>query len=106
MNSKANCITDIAISVRRTANWRRNTCRQRFPDSRNIPAADRLDQLATEANDMTDETWAKLFPYYSWSSQVWSDAVSEASRAVEFRGVHTFLDFVDCLVGILRRASH
>jgi hypothetical protein len=105
INTKANCISDIASSVRRTANWRRNVCRQRFPDAKNIPAAEKLDQIAIDASDMTDETWADLLPYYNWSSTTWSNAVSEASRAVEFRGVHTFPDFVDCLVGILRRAN-
>ena len=105
MNTKSNCITDIAASVRRTSEWRRNICCQRFPDARNIPAAEKLEQIATEMAALDDASWAQLSKHYNWASPTWSDAVSETSRAVVFRGVRTSEDFVNRLIEILNRSG-
>jgi hypothetical protein len=60
-----------------------------------------LYQLAVEANDLSDDSWKQLEQHYNWASSKWSDAVSQASRQVEFRGVNTLPAFVDRLLSIL-----
>jgi hypothetical protein len=100
INSKQNCKIDLSASVKRTANWRRQI-KAKFNDDRNGPAAERLDQLAIEISNLGDEAWEELKPFYNWSSGEWSEAVSQTSRLVGFRGVNTLADFVNQLVGIL-----
>jgi hypothetical protein len=103
INSKQNCIIDLSASVKRTAVWRRGL-QAKFNDSRNGLAAERLDQLATEINDLSDEAWSELSPFYSWSSGKWADAVSQTSRLVSFRNVNSLPAFVAHLVGILSQS--
>jgi hypothetical protein len=103
-NSKLNCITDLSASLRRTAGWRREL-QKKYSDHRNQQAAETLDKLAGETNDLTDEAWLELKPYYNWASGTWSEAVSLAARHVEFRSVRTFPDFVNRLVDILSQDS-
>jgi len=87
--------------MRRTATWRRALRRKFQNDPRLLPAAEELDRLAIEAGEMTDNDWARLSPHYHWTSQTWSDAVSQTSRLVGFSAISSFAEFVDCLVGIL-----
>src|ERR1700680_3060183 len=103
-NSKQYCIDSLSGSLKRTASWRRSL-QNRYPDPRNERAAIRLDQLSIEANNLTDEAWLELQKFYAWDSWIWSDAVSAASRQVEFRNVNTLPAFVNTLVGILSQSN-
>jgi hypothetical protein len=103
-NSKQNCIDDLSASITRSANWRR-ALQSKFNDPRNGRAAVRLDQLASETNDLSDEAWSELKPHYNWASGKWSEAVSQASRLVEFRNVNTLPEFVSTLASILSQSS-
>jgi hypothetical protein len=79
----------------RTASWRRQL-QVRYPtEARNIPAAAKLDQLADEVNELSDEAWAELSPHYEWCSGRWADAVSMASRHVFFHNVKTLPAFIN-----------
>jgi hypothetical protein len=101
-DDKQSCADNLCGSFARSAIWRRGLEAKYPNDPRNGRAADTLDRLADETNDLTDEAWLELKPYYSWSSPTWSDAVSLASRRVEFqRNVKTLPAYVDQLVGIL-----
>jgi hypothetical protein len=105
-DNKNNCSDSICRSLVRTADWRKNL-QSRFPtDDRNGRAATTLARLANEAEGLTDGEWSKLQPFYSWSSERWSNAVSEASRRVEFqRNIRTFPAFVEDLTHILSAAN-
>ena len=103
-NNKQTCSEDISNSVRRSAIWRRRL-QDKYPDPRNGRAADTLDRLANEIYEMTDSEFAQLSPHYNWASGKWSEAVSEASRRVGYRGVDTVPVFVNHLVGILSQSS-
>jgi hypothetical protein len=103
-NNKQNCIDDLSSSILRSAKWRRQL-QVKYDDPRNVRAAERLDQLATEISDLSDEAWLELAPYYSLSSATWSEAVSQTSRLVEFRNVRTLPEFVSSLVSILSQSS-
>ena len=72
----------------------------KYNDPRCGRAAETLERLAGETNDLSDEAWSELMPFYNWASFKWSDFVSQASRQVEFRGVNTLPAFVSTLVGI------
>ncbi len=65
-NSKQNCMTDLSASLRRTASWRRELCKKFPSDTRNGRAAEKLDQLASETNDLTDEAWLDLLQLGFW----------------------------------------
>ena|ERR1700681_3095276 len=105
-NSKNYCIKSLSGSLKRTASWRRSL-QTRYPnDPRNGRAAARLDQLASEANNLTDEAWSELQKFYAWDSWEWSDAVSATSRQVEHRNVNTLPAFTKTLVGILKTEQH
>jgi len=101
INNKQSAITDLGASLRHTANWRRELSKKFINDARNIRAAETLERLANEVNELSDESWLLLASHYSWCSPAWSDAVSLASRHVEFRNVKTLSAFMDCLVGLL-----
>ncbi len=75
----------------------------KFPsDPRISRAAETLDRIAGEVNQLTDEEWTTLSRFYDWSSGVWAESVSQAARDVEFRrDVRTFHGFVNNLIGIL-----
>jgi hypothetical protein len=101
INSKQNCIDDLSASLTRSANWRRALL-SKFNDPRCGRAADTLDRLAGETNDLSEEGWSELKPFYNWASGKWSEAVSLASRRVEFqRNVTTLPAYVNQLVNIL-----
>jgi hypothetical protein len=100
-NNKQYCVESLSSSIKRTAAWRRSL-QTRYPnDNRNGRAAAKLDQLAGEANDLTDEAWSELQKFYAWDSWKWSEAVSQTSRQVGFRNVDTLPVFTKTLVGIL-----
>jgi hypothetical protein len=103
-SNKQACIDNLCGSLTRSANWRRGL-HAKFNDPRNGRAAERLDQLASETNDLSDESWEQLQKYFNWASEKWSTAVSEACRLVEFRGVRTLPAFTKSLVGILSQSS-
>jgi hypothetical protein len=73
INSKQNCSTDLSASIKRTAIWRRELKNKYVNDARNERAAGALEKLATETCSLSDEAWAELMPYYSWSSATWSE---------------------------------
>jgi hypothetical protein len=101
-NNKQSCIDSLSGSFTRSAIWRRGLQGKYPNDPRNGRAAETLDKLASESNDLTDEAWSELKPYFNWASGTWSDAVSLASRRVEFqRNVKTLPAYVNQLVGIL-----
>jgi hypothetical protein len=97
-NSKDNCKSDVIANIRRAATWRRALRRKFEHDNRLLPAAEALDHLARQASEMTDDEWARLSKFYHWSSQAWSDAVSQTTRLVGFRPISSFAEFVDRLV--------
>jgi hypothetical protein len=102
INNKQSCIDNLCGSLTRTAIWRRGLQAKYPNDPRNGRAAETLEKIAGETNDLTDEAWSALSQFYSWSSVTWADAVSLASRHVEFqRNVRTFPAFVSNLVNIL-----
>jgi hypothetical protein len=102
INNKQSCIDSLCGSFTRSAIWRRGLQAKYPNDTRNGQAASTLDNLAAETNDLTEEAWLELKPYFNWSCGRWSDAVSLASRRVEFqRNVKTLPAYVNQLVGIL-----
>jgi hypothetical protein len=106
MNDKQSCEDSLYGSLTRTAVWRRGLQAKYPNDSRNGKAAATLERLAGETSDLTDEQWEQLSKSYNWSSGIWADAVSLASRHVEFqRSVRTFPAFVENLIGILAEES-
>jgi hypothetical protein len=100
INNKQYCIENLSSSLRRSASWRRSL-QIRYPDPRNARAAEKLEQLATEACDLSEEAWLELQKFYNWSSFHWSESVSAVSRQVGFRNVNTLPAFVSALLGIL-----
>jgi len=102
INSKQSCQDNLCGSFTRSAIWRRGLQAKYPNDPRNGRAAETLEKLAGETNDLTDEAWESLKPYFNWSCGRWADAVSLASRRVEFqRNVNTLPSYVNQLVGIL-----
>jgi hypothetical protein len=103
MNSnKQSCSDSLSASLTRTRDWRRSLQAKFLNDPRLGRSVDALEKLAGETNDLTDEQWLALSPFFDWSSGTWADAVSMASRHVGFqRNIRTFPAFIDNLVGIL-----
>jgi hypothetical protein len=58
--SKQYCVDSLSSSLARSANWQR-ALHTKYPnDPRNGRAAERLDQLANEANELSSATKAQL----------------------------------------------
>jgi len=101
LNSKTDCISSLNACLSRTADWRRGL-QAKFPgDARNGKAAAKLELMASQAYDLSDDAWAELQPHFNWCSGTWSDSVSQVSRLVEFRNVNSFATFVKVLARIL-----
>jgi hypothetical protein len=101
INDKQSCIDNLCGSLNRSAIWRRGL-EAKWPDPRNGKAAIVLDSLADETNDLSEEDWKRLKPYYRWDSTTFADALSLASRHVAFKSrVKTLPAFVNHFVGIL-----
>jgi hypothetical protein len=102
MNSKQSCSDNLSGNLTRTKVWRRGLQAKYPDDSRNGKAATTLEKLAAETDDLSDEQWSELKPYFNWASGTWADAVSLASRRVEFQSnVRTFPAYINQLIGIL-----
>jgi hypothetical protein len=101
INNKQSFIDSLCGNLTRSAIWRRGL-QAKYNDPRNGKAAETLDRPAEETNDLTDEAWLQLKAYFNWSCPRWSDAVSLASRRVEFqRNVKTLPAYVNHLAEIL-----
>jgi hypothetical protein len=101
-NAIKSCTDSLSASLIRTRDWRRGLQAKYKNDPRLGKAAETLDKLAGQTNELSDEAWTALCPFYDWSSGTWADAVSLASRRVEFQhNVRTFSAFVNQLIGIL-----
>ena len=62
LNDKQDCIDSIAKVLERTAAWRKAIA-VNFPDDpRNMRAAETLEKLAVDANNLSDEQWSDLIP--------------------------------------------
>ena len=71
---KQSCADNMCGNFNRSAIWRRGL-QAKYPNDLRIgKAVATLERLADETNDLTDEAWLELKPYYSWSSPTWSDA--------------------------------
>ena len=82
---KLDCAKSIIRAAERTASWRK-TIAPRFDNSRNLnlKAAETLEQLAVDAAGLTDEHWQALKQHYAWSSNIWRDALFNATRQIGF----------------------
>jgi hypothetical protein len=93
LNDKQSCIDSIAKVLERTAAWRKAIA-VNFPDDpRNMRAAETLEKLAIEANNLSDEHWSDLKPTFQrgWASEKWRNGLSQAARSVGFH--HRAKDF-------------
>ena len=80
---KLDCAESIIRAMERTASWRK-TISANFNDERNIKASETLERLAVNAAGMTEEHWEALKPHFAWSSQIFRDALFNATRQVGF----------------------
>ena len=96
------CTDSLRASLLRSRDWRRRL-KAKFPDDKRISrAAETLDRIAGETDNLTQEEWDSLSRHYDCSSGVWAESVSQAARDVEFRyDVRTFHGFINNLIGIL-----
>jgi hypothetical protein len=85
----------IQTRIAQTGVWRRGLA-ERYPaDSRNVPAADRLDELAqANSREIREATWDAIAPFIK--SKLFDDVLNETSREVGFR--HRPKDFNHFLV--------
>jgi hypothetical protein len=84
LNDKQDCIESIAKILESTSAWRKATAVKYPDDPRNLRASEMLEQLATDAANLTDEQFTDLQPHFGWSSQTWRDGVVQAARLVGF----------------------
>ena len=99
------CTDFVARSVRKTADWRRSNTKRWPGDDRNMKAADRLNEIADEATELSDYIWEGLKPYFHWSDEQFAEAVSQTSRNVVFRhDIKNFDAYTRSLLGVVRAA--
>ena len=66
---------------------------------RNETAAARLFDLAEQTNDISDDIWKCISPFFDANDSHYHDAVSRCCRAVGFRtNPRTFDDFIETVV--------
>jgi hypothetical protein len=85
MTSKTTFLNDTCHNLGKTGNWRRLLTIRHPEDTRNAVAAERLFDLASQADDISDPVWNSLRPFFNPKNSRYSDAVSRACREVGFR---------------------
>jgi hypothetical protein len=85
MNNKNTFFDHTNYSLSKGSNWRRLQMIRYPDDPRNAIAAERLFDLASQADDINDSIWNSLRPYFNPKDTHYSDAVSRACRDVGFR---------------------
>ncbi|MDH2350869.1 hypothetical protein QCM80_09335 [Bradyrhizobium sp. SSUT112] len=99
INDKQDCIESVTKVLERTSVWRKSLVARWPDDPRNARAAARLDQLAADATNMTDDQWTELKSYYGWASESWRDSLNQTARQVGFHHRSGALDyFIKALV--------
>ena len=100
---KLDCSDTLTFGIHRTKLWRERMLAKYPSDPRNGRAAACLAKLATDAKDLSDESWLQLRPYSGWASEPFREAISQVARMVGFqKKIQDLPAFVDCLVGVLR----
>jgi len=100
---KRRCSASISRVLESTSLWRKATA-ARFPDDpRNVAASKRLDQLAIDAAELSEEEqWETLKPFfYGWTSTTFRDAVSKTAKSI---GFHNRCGNLDYFIAVLVRA--
>jgi predicted aminopeptidase len=93
----------LARILEKTSAWRRSTAAKFPDDSRNINAAEMLDQLAIDAAHLSDDQWNDLRVHFGWASQTWRDGLIQAARLVGF--AHKSKDFDAFMRLVVRQLS-
>ena len=85
LNDKNDCIESITRALEGSSAWRK-AISVGFPDDpRNMRASETLDELAADADNLTDEHWRVLRPYFGgWASETWRSGLSKTARQVGF----------------------
>jgi hypothetical protein len=101
MNAKNDCRDCLSLNLAKTGAWRSLQLKKWPDDTRNAHAAQRLADLAADA-DINPDQWALLAPYYPPADRRWNDAISTASRDVGFRSrPATFDAYVETVLAAL-----
>jgi hypothetical protein len=84
MNDQETAMDSIQTGIAQTGVWRRGL-NDRYPhDTRNLPAADKLDELAqADSREVREAVWDTIAPFIK--SKVFDEVLSEVSREVGFR---------------------
>lgn len=102
MTTKQNCLDFISRNLTRTSDWRRLQAAKFPEDQRNERASCALIQLASQAADVPDELWERLKAAFNPFNANFNEAVSRASRDVEFRRKpKSFNDYVESILETL-----
>jgi hypothetical protein len=83
MTTKDDCLAYLSHRAERGAEWREQLA-LKYPDKRNLKAAERLRAIAATL-DISAELWPAIAPHYDEADPRWLDAVSTTNRDVVFR---------------------
>jgi hypothetical protein len=99
MTIKNSFLDHAAFTAVKASNWRSQQA-IRFPDDpRNALAAHRLTDLAAQADDIDENIWNQISPYFDPKNSHYYEAVSRACRAVGFRtNPRNFDDFTQTIL--------
>lgn len=99
MTNKPTFLDHTRYALGKGDNWRRQQA-IRYPDDlRNAVAAQRLFDLASQADDISDSIWNRLAPFFNPKDGHYTDAVSRACRDVGFRtNPRDFEDFAQIIL--------
>jgi hypothetical protein len=99
MTTKNSFLDHACFTLSKARNWRKQQA-IRFPDDpRNAVAAQRLGDLASQADDISDDIWNHISPYFDPKNSHYYEAVSRACRAVGFRtNPRNFDDFAQTIL--------
>lgn len=95
MTTKEDCLAELPHIMRRTAQWRMKLAEQYPDDLRNLRAAEKLEELADDADEIPDVIWSELAPFCNPVGMRWQTAVSQINRDIRFR--RTPKDWADYL---------
>jgi hypothetical protein len=85
MTDKNAFLDHTSYTISKGSNWRRQQAIRYPDDPRNAAAAQRLAELASQADDISDLIWNPLKPFFNPKDSHYTDALSRACRDVGFR---------------------
>jgi hypothetical protein len=102
-DDKNDCTEALAKALARSSAWRKSLAVRWPDDPRNKRASEKLDKLAVDVLNLTDEQWEALRPF-DLESRAWRDGLNQTTRQIGF--FHRANDVAHFVAALVQNLSY